>query len=76
MTTNPKGGDTRIAASKNGRRVGAPPKSDSPYEVTISLRVTSDTDSSLRAWAKLEGAKRTDIARRAIEEYLRTRTII
>lgn len=72
----PKGGDTRIAAARNGKRVGAPPKADSPYEVTISLRVTSETDSSLRAWANLEGVQRTDIARRAIEKWLRDNSFV
>lgn len=76
VTTKPKGGDTRKAAAKNGKRVGAPPKADSPYDVTISLRVTSETDSSLRAWAKLEGVKRTDIARRAIEQWLRDNSFV
>lgn len=76
MTAKPKGGDMRVAATKNGKRVGAPAKTDSPYDVTISLRVTRDTDSSLRAWAKLEGVQRTDIARRAIEKWLADQAMI
>lgn len=69
MTFKPKRGGARPGS-------GPKPKGDSPYEVAILLRVTKNTNDSLRAWASVEGVQRTDIARRAIEKYLLEKSFI
>jgi hypothetical protein len=70
-SSKPKsGGDTRVAAARNGRRVGAPCKTGKPMMRVLTMRISDEADISLRAWAEAVGVRRTDIARQAVERWL------
>lgn len=74
MTSKP----ARLRKPGAGRKA----KGASPYEKQINLRISAETDSSLRAWARVESEEtgktvdRTDIARDAIENALRDKQFI
>lgn len=48
---------------------GRKPKGASRYAIQIPLRVTAETAATLAAWAEMEGVDRTDLIRRAIDQY-------
>lgn len=50
---------------------GRPPKGNALLSRRLPLRLAEDTDDSLIAHAARRGVDRTDIAREAIEEWLR-----
>lgn len=77
MTTKPNlGGDRRVAAALNGKRVGAPPKTGKRMGCVLTMRVSEDVDGFLRAHASVQGVGRTDIVREAISQYIVSKTVL
>lgn len=55
---------------------GPKPKGQRPLSRRVSLRLAEETDDSLTAHAETRGVDRTDIAREAIEEWLRNHQFV
>ncbi len=73
---NKRGGDTRLAAARNGKKVGAVPKADTPFKRQIKVLLHELDDDSLAAFAKMEGRTKQDLIREAISIYLIDRQIV
>lgn len=60
------------------RRPGAgrKPKGDMALPAKLCLYISDEADASLRAWARVEGVERTDIARQMIEAGLREKQML
>lgn len=71
-----RGGDTRLAAAKNGKKVGPVPKADTPFKRQIKVLLHDLDDDSLAAFAKMEGRTKQDLIREAISKYLIDRQIL
>ena len=71
-----RGGDTRLAAARNGKRVGPPAKGAAPFARRVLVPLHAVDDASLAAWAELEGVTKQDLIRQAISAFLISKQII
>ena len=82
--TQPKkrGGDTRLAAEKNGKKVGSPAKAGTRFPRRLLVPLHDDDDDSLAAFARVdteaagETITKQDLVRLAISRYLIDRRIL
>lgn len=71
-----RGGDTRLAAARNGKKVGPTPRTESPFPRKVLLALHELDDDSLAAFAKMEGRTKQDLIREAVSIYLIDRQIV
>lgn len=65
-----RGGDTRLAAARNGKRVGPPAKGAAPFARRVLVPLHEDDDDGLAHWAQQEGVSKQDLIRAAVRRYL------
>ena len=77
-TLKKRGGDTRIAAARNNKKVGPPTKAEdgSRFERQVKLLLDSGDDDTLAAFARVDGVTKQDLIRAAVRRYLIERQIV
>ena len=69
MLPSGRGGPGKKRRPGGGRKA----KTDPAFTHPVSTRLTDSDGQSLAAWAALEGVTEAELARRAIEDFLRQR---
>lgn len=72
----PRGGDTRAAAARNGKKVGVATKTGTALTEQIKLLVAPDHAALLANFAQQEGVTRQDYIRAVLTEHIGKRLIV
>ncbi len=76
MPPKKRGGDTRLAAERNGKKVGPPAKDRQRFARRVLVPLHEGDDDSLAHWAEMEGVTKQDLIRQAISRFLIDRQIV